>query len=128
STPVTATGVFIYGNKLYHAAVAPIAAGANQVRVGYLINAYAIDDAFANKIAESTNAGVAFVPKAAGAASARSSNAPSVGMQQMAGVNQIFHTGKAILPSNATIENSTYVMVGEPLMSANVPVGAAVFL
>jgi serine/threonine-protein kinase len=128
STSLTATGVFVYGNKLYHAAVAPIAAGANQVRVGYLINAYAIDDAFANKIAQSTNAGVAFVPKAAGAAPARSSNAPSVGMQQMEGVNTILRTGKGIPPSNATIEKSSYVMVGEPLMSANVPVGAAVFL
>src|SRR6185369_11652299 len=44
------------------------------------------------------------------------------------GVNQIFKSGKAIPPSNAKIENSSYVMVGEPLMSANVPVGAAVFL
>ena len=125
--PVTAAGVIVYGNKLYHAAVAPIGAGPNHVRIGYLLSAYAIDNAFANKIAESTNAGVAFVPKAAGE-SARSSNAPSVGMQQMESVNTIFRTGKAISPSNATIEKSAYVMTGEPLMSANVPVGAAVFL
>ena len=128
ANPNTATGAFVFGNRLYHAAVAPVGAGPNHVRIGYLLSAYAIDDAFANKIAESTNAGVAFVPKAAGAASARSSNAPSVGMQQMEGVNQILRTGKAISPSNATIEKSSYVMVGEPLMSANVPVGAAVFL
>ena len=127
ANPATATGVFVFGNKLYHAAVAPIAAGVNKVRVGYLISAYAIDDAFANRIAESTNAGVAFVPKAGGT-SARSSSAPSVGMQQMEGVNTILRTGKAISPSNATIEKSSYVMTGEPLMSANVPVGAAVFL
>jgi len=125
--PVTATGVFVYGDKLYHAAVAPIGAGPNHVRIGYLLSAYAIDNAFANKIAESTNAGVAFVPKTSGE-TARSANAPSVGMQQMESVDTILRTGKAILPSNATIEKSAYVMVGEPLMSANVPVGAAVFL
>ena len=124
----TTTGVFVYANRLYHAAVAPIGAGANRVRVGYLINAYAIDDAFANKIAESTNAGVAFVPRVAGGSPARSSNAPSVGMQQMEEVSKIFGSGKAIPPSNVKIEKSSYVMTGEPLMSAAVPVGAAVFL
>jgi hypothetical protein len=56
--PVT-KGVLALGDKLYHAAVAPIASGANPVRVGYLVNALAIDDTFANRIAESTKAGVA---------------------------------------------------------------------
>ena len=112
-------GVFVYGNKLYHAAVVPIGAGASPVRVGYLVNAYSIDDAFANKIAEWTKASVGFISKVGGSP-ARSSDAPSVGMQEMHGVKET--------PSNATIAGSTYVVVGEPLMSANVPVGAAVFL
>src|SRR3954451_8402465 len=113
------SGVFVYGNKLYHAAVVPIGAGATPVRVGYLVNAYAIDDAFANKIAEWTRASVGFISKVGGAP-ARSSDAPSVGMQQMQGVKQT--------PMNTTIDSSKYVVVGEPLMSANVPVGWAVFL
>jgi len=113
------TGVLVYNNKLYHAAVVPIGAGANPVRVGYLVNAYAIDDAFANKIAEWTKANVGFISKVGGAP-ARSSDAPSVGMQQMQGVKQT--------PMNTTIDSSKYVVVGEPLMSANVPVGWAVFL
>ncbi len=126
--PQPATGVFVYGNKLYHAAVAPVGAGASKVRVGYLLNAYAIDDAFANRIAESTNAGVAFVPKASGGNGARSSDAPSTSMQQMAGVSQIFSTGKMLPPSNVTIDRSSYIMTGEPLTSVSGAVGAAVFL
>jgi len=126
--PQPATGVFVYGNKLYHAAVAPVGAGATKVRVGYLLNAYAIDDVFANRIAESTNAGVAFVPRATGGTATRSSNAPSTGMQQMAGVSQIFSSGKMLPASNVEIDHSSYVMAGEPLMSVNTPVGAAVFL
>jgi len=45
-------GVIVTNGKLFHAAVVPIASGANSVRVGYLINANAIDDNFANRIAE----------------------------------------------------------------------------
>ena len=56
--PVT-KGVLALGDKLYHAAVAPIASGANPVRVGYLVNALAIDDTFANRIADSTSSRVA---------------------------------------------------------------------
>lgn len=33
------TGVIATGNRLYHAAIAPLTLGANNVRVGYLINA-----------------------------------------------------------------------------------------
>jgi eukaryotic-like serine/threonine-protein kinase len=122
-----ATGVLVLGERLYHAAVAPVGAGPNHVRIAYLINAYAIDDTFANRIAESTNAGVAFVPKNGPAV--RSSNAPTLtGMQQMSSVAQIFRTGKTVPPSNVDVERSKYVMTGEPLMSANQAVGAAVFL
>lgn len=124
-------GVIVTANKLYHAAVVPIASGANSVRVGFLINANAIDDAFANRIAESTNAGVIFVPSPKLVSSpvpTRSSNAPSVGMQQMSGIDQIFLTSKAVPPSEVKVERSAYVMTGEPLMSGNQTVGAAAFI
>jgi len=122
-------GVIVTNGKLFHAAVVPIASGANSVRVGYLINANAIDDNFANRIAESTNAGVMFVPSPKLASGlSRSSNAPSVGMQQMSGIDQIFKTGKSVPPSNVHIERSEYVMTGEPLQAGTQTVGAAVFL
>jgi len=124
TVPVT-TGVLVLGNKLYHAAVAPIATGANPVRFGYLINALAIDDAFANRIAESTKAGVIFA--SAGSLS-RSSNAPAVGMDQMSDAKEIIRTGKSLAPSQAEIDQSKYVMTAQPLQSGNKTVGAAVFL
>ncbi|PYQ60161.1 MAG: hypothetical protein DMF58_09110, partial [Acidobacteria bacterium] len=118
-------GVVPLGNRLYLAAVAPIGAGANNVRVGYLVNAYGIDDAFANRIAEATNAGVIFVsPKSL----ARSSNAPAFSMQQMTGVDRILKTGKPVPPSTLQVERNRYVMTGQPLMSGNDTVGAAVFV
>jgi HAMP domain-containing protein/predicted Ser/Thr protein kinase len=130
------TGVIPVGDRLYHAAIVPIGAGAANVRVGYLVNAAAIDDRFANSIAESTKAEVMFVPamtKGGPKASiARSENAPSAGgltgMQQMSGVSQVLKTGKAVPPSNVKIERSSYVMIGEPLLSKNQPVGAALFV
>jgi len=124
------TGVILLGEKLYHAAVVPIAVGANHVRMGFLINAYAIDDAFANRLAESTNAGVLFAPagKMSAAPAARSANAPSVGMQQMSGIEQIFKSGKMIPPSEIKVDRSSYVMTGEPLMAGSKTVGAAVFV
>src|SRR5436309_370801 len=39
SLPIS-TGVMSLGNKLYHAAVAPVGTGQNKVRVAYLVNAY----------------------------------------------------------------------------------------
>jgi HAMP domain-containing protein/predicted Ser/Thr protein kinase len=118
-------GVLPIASKLYHAAVAPIGAGANNVRVGYLINAYGIDDTFANRIAEATNAGVVFVSKNS---LARSTNAPSFNMQQMTGVDRILKTGKPVPPSRLQVERNRYVMTGQPLTSGNDTVGAAVFI
>jgi serine/threonine-protein kinase len=127
----SSTGVLVLDNKLYHAAVVPIATGANRVRIGYLINAYAIDEAFANRIEKSTNAGVMFVPSPKVAPSpvmVRSSEAPSVGMQQMSGIEAIFKSGKAIPPDNVRVDRSSYVMTGEPLRAGSETVGAAVFV
>jgi eukaryotic-like serine/threonine-protein kinase len=125
SLPST-SGVVLVGDRLYHAAVHPIAVGANAVPVGYLLIAYTIDEAFANRIADSTNAGVMFA--AAKAAITRSSNAPSVGMQQMRGSDEIFRSGKPVPPSNVRIESSDYVMTGEPLTAGPHTVGAAIFI
>ena len=121
------TGVMSLGGKLYHAAVAPVGTGQNRVRVAYLVNAYLIDDTFANRIAQSTDAGVMF-GSAASPSIVRSTNAPSFGMQQMTGVERIFKTGKTMPPTTADIERSKYVMTGEPLQSGSQTVGAAVFL
>ncbi|MBV8546408.1 MAG: protein kinase [Acidobacteria bacterium] len=127
SLPIS-TGVMSLGGKLYHAAVAPVGTGQNKVRVGYLVNAYLIDDTFANRIQQSTNAGVMFGSAAAPSSIIRSTNAPSFGMQQMTGVDQIFTTGKTMPPSTADIDGSKYVMTGEPLQSGTQTVGAAIFL
>src|SRR3954453_7482395 len=72
------SGVMSLGGKLYHAAVAPVGAGQPRVRVAYLVNAYAIDDSFANRIAQSTNAGVMFFGSANSPLIIRSTNAPMV--------------------------------------------------
>jgi len=125
---VSTSGVMSLGEKLYHAAVAPVGAGQPPVRVAYLVNAYAIDDSFANRIAQSTNAGVMFGSAASKSSIIRSTNAPIFGMQQMTGVEQIFKTGKSMPPSTAEVEGSKYVMTGEPLQSGTQTVGAAVFL
>jgi HAMP domain-containing protein/predicted Ser/Thr protein kinase len=105
-------GVLRLGSKLYHAAIAPVQAGARDVRVGYLINAYAIDDKFANRIAESTNAGVAFTSQD-GATTVRSSNAPSVMPKSIAGQKTL------------TVDQSRYIVTSRPLASN---AGTAVFL
>jgi len=126
----SASGVIVTGDRLYHAAIVPIAPGGN-VRIGYFLNAYAIDDVFANRISESTNAGVMFVPSPKATKQqtlARSSNAPSVSMEQLTGLASIFQTGKVIPPSDMLIDGSSYVMTAQPLQSVNQTVGAAVFV
>jgi HAMP domain-containing protein/predicted Ser/Thr protein kinase len=138
-------GVITLGDHLYHAAIAPMSPGANNVRVGYLINAYEIDDEFANLIADSTNAQVMF-GSATSPSVIRSTTAPSFGMQQMAVVKTIFKTGEPMPSSIIQIESSKYVSTGVPLQSMVVidqqssnapapaakesgqPVGAALFL
>ncbi len=124
-------GVLLTGKTLYHAAVVPVAAGANRIRIGYLINAYAIDDTFANRIAESTNAGVLFAASpelVTGGLVARSSNAPSIGWGQISGVEQVFRSGKPTPPATVTMDRSAYVMTGEPLTAEAATVGAVVFV
>jgi HAMP domain-containing protein/predicted Ser/Thr protein kinase len=131
NTVEASAGVLALGKRLYHAAVGPVATGANPVRIGYLVNGVAIDDAFANRIADSTNAGVMFVqsPKlSATPLVARSSNAPSVSMQQMASVATVFNTGRPLPPTNISVDGSEYVITAKPLLAGKDVLGAAVFL
>jgi HAMP domain-containing protein/predicted Ser/Thr protein kinase len=109
------SGVLSLEGKLYHAAVAPVATGANRVVVGYLINAYAIDEKFANSIAQSANAGVIFAPKGS-STPVRSSNAPS------AMTNPNSSTGEV------TVDQSRYIFTTESLRSGKNVVGNAIFL
>jgi len=120
------SGVIKVDNHLYHAAIAPLVLGANNVRLGYVVNAYAIDDAFANRIEDSTNAGVLFASP--DGAIVRSHGAPMYGMQSMRDVNRVFSTGNPLPPTTAQIEQTKYVMDGEPLQSAGETLGAAVFI
>ena len=124
SIPVV-SGDLADGGRLYHVAVAPLLAGAN-VRIAYLVNGVAIDDAFANKIGELTNAGVVFASSAGPIG--RSKSAPQFTMQQMTGVDNIFASGKMMPPKTVAIDRAQYVMTGEPMKSGNKTVGAAVFL
>jgi eukaryotic-like serine/threonine-protein kinase len=119
ATMDSSSGVLALDGKLYHAAVAAVGVGTPRIRVAYLVNAVAIDDRFANSIAESTNAGVMFTMKGAGA-SARSSNAPSVMPQQVVTSAQKIST--------ATVDQSRYILTSEPLLSGNGIVGTAIFL
>ena len=111
------TGVMALDGKLYHAAVAPVGAGARNVRFGYLVNAVAINDKFANSIAESTRAGVIFVPKGDSTA-VRSSNAPSVMPKQIA-IGQT---------QTQKVDQSEYILTSKPLLAGRDPVGTAIFL
>ncbi|MGN6184972.1 MAG: protein kinase domain-containing protein [Thermoanaerobaculia bacterium] len=109
------SGVLALDGKLYHAAVAPVGAGANRVVVGYLINAYAIDEKFANSIAQSTNAGVVFAMNGSNTP-VRSANAPS------AMTNPNTNTGEV------TVDQSRYIFTTERLQSGKNVVGTAIFL
>ena len=123
----SAEGVMEIGGKLYHTAVAPLGVGAPRVKVAYFVNASALDEDFANRIAESTNAGVMFV-SAKGGSIERSRNAPSVGMQQLSAVQTVFRSGNQLTPARQNIDQSAYVITAQPLRAGSETVGAAVFL
>src|SRR5437762_12914987 len=55
-------------------------------------------------------------------------SAPQFTMQQMTGVENIFASGKMMPPKTVSIDQAQYVMTGEPMLSGNKTVGAAVFL
>jgi eukaryotic-like serine/threonine-protein kinase len=124
----TTKGVAAFGDRLYHVAVAPVGVGQPRQRIAYLVNASAIDQKFANRIADSTNADVMFVPAGSPDSIARSSQAPSIGMRQMSGVEQIMKTAKVLPPQTQMIGGSSYLLTGLPLVAQNQVAGAAVFL
>ena len=121
-------GVMSFGDRLYHAAIAPVGVGQPRQRIAYLVNASAIDQKFANRIADSTNADVMFVPAGSPDTVARSSQAPSIGMRQMSGVEQIMKSGKPLPPQTQGIGGSSYLLTGLPLIAEKQVTGAAVFL
>jgi serine/threonine-protein kinase len=112
----SASGVLALDGKLYHAAIAPVGVGTPRINIAHLFNAVAINDKFANGIAESTRAGVMFTTP--GATAIRSSNAPSVMPGNIA-------AGKT---QTTTVDRSRYILTSQPLMSGPAVVGTAVFL
>lgn len=126
------TGIISTGGRLYHAVIAPLAVGPNWVRKGYLISALAIDEGFANRISESTNASVLFAGTAAagrGDFASRSTDAPSA--QAFRGLPEfmaLVGKGTPIAPRTVKIDRSAYLLTGEPLTSGGRQLGAAVFV
>jgi eukaryotic-like serine/threonine-protein kinase len=114
-TILTTTGVLPLDGKLFHVAIAPVASGARSVRIGYLINGYAMDDKFANRIDGSTNAGVIFATREN---SVRSTNAPSVMPKDV----------KPGTTREVTVDRSRYILTSRPLLSGRDVVGNAIFL
>lgn len=110
-------GVLVLDGELYHAAVAPVGAGARNVRSGYLVNAVHINEGFANGIADSTRAGVMFTPKD-NSATVRSLNAPSV-MPKKVVVGQT---------QTEKVDQSEYILTSQPLLAEGDVVGTAIFL
>jgi HAMP domain-containing protein/predicted Ser/Thr protein kinase len=113
----SSSGVMVLDGKLYHSAVAPVGIGTPRRTIAHLVNAVAIDEGFANRIGQSTQAGVVFTP-VRGSAPIRSANAPSVPQQAM---------GKA-RTGTVEVDSSRYIFTSEPLLSGKEIVGTAVFL
>lgn len=112
------SGVLALDGKLYHAAIAPVGVGTPRINIAHLVNAVAIDDKFANSIAESTNAGVMFTAKGGSASAIRSSNAPSVMPEKVVvGTTQ-----------TESVDRSRYILTSQPLLSGRDVVGTAIFL
>lgn len=126
------TGIIATGGRLYHAVVAPLALGPNWIRKGYVISALAIDEGFANRISESTNASVLFAGTAAageGDFASRSNDAPSpAAFRGLAEFSALLGKGTPIAPRTVRIDRSSYLLTGEPLKSGGRQLGAAVFV
>jgi eukaryotic-like serine/threonine-protein kinase len=126
-----ATGIIVTKGRLYHAAVAPIGVGAGGVVQGYVINARAIDQRFADQVAETTRTGVAFVPagEGSGAEIARSTNAPNAAsLRSMPETSLVATTGEMSPAHRATIDGGKFVITAEPLRAAGAVAAVAVFV
>ncbi|MCM2317593.1 MAG: HAMP domain-containing protein, partial [Thermoanaerobaculia bacterium] len=122
-------GVIESKGKLFHAAIAPIDVGASGAIQGYVINAKAIDEKFANRIAGTTQTGVAFLPASKDAASPRSTNAPATAsLGAMREIGEVIASGAMSPPHAATIDRSDYILTAEPLTAGKQTLGAAVFV
>jgi serine/threonine-protein kinase len=112
------SGVLALDGKLYHAAIAPVGVGTPRINIAHLVNAVALDEKFANGIAESTNAGVMFTARGGNASAIRSSNAPSVMPEKVVvGTTQ-----------TESVDRSRYILTSQPLLSGREVVGTAIFL
>lgn len=124
-------GVIETRGKLYHAAVVPIDVGAARVIQGWLINAKAIDEKFANNVAGTTQTGVAFLPasKDAAGTAPRSTNAPATAtLGSMGEISTVVASGKMSPPHSVRIDASDYILTAEPLLAGPKALGAAVFV
>ncbi|HXI11622.1 MAG TPA: protein kinase [Thermoanaerobaculia bacterium] len=130
--PEPLTGVISMGDKLYHAAIAPVNVGASRAPIAFLINASAIDSSFANQIAEKTKAAVLFLPPPGSKTKGdvpRSNNAPAVGNLSMSpAVRRLLSTGKMAPVEVEKIDGTSYLLTGEQLSALGKPLGAAVFV
>lgn len=121
------TGVMLIGSSLYHAAAAPLNVGSGPTP-GFIINAYEVDERFADQIAKTTHTSVFFIPMS-GRGAVRSSNAPE-GLQaaSMPAVKRLAAAGTGLTPRPVSLDNTRYVMTGEPFTAGGKTAGAAIFL
>ena len=127
------SGVMAIDDRLYHAAVAPLNVGAGRVRTGFIINAYEINDRFANQIAKTTSAEVVFIPslarKVAQTPIPRSTEAPGApSLNSMGEVDTLLAGSRSLPPHEVKISGTRYVVTGEAMSAKARPVGAAIFL
>lgn len=121
------SGVVVLDGGLFHSSIAPMAVGAGNVVQAYIINAYRIDEAFANRISETTRSSVTFLPAAAGEG-ARSLDAPNAAaIRAMPQVTRSLSAGGALPVSTTRIDGSRFVMAGEPLRTGGGVVGLVIF-
>ncbi len=126
-----AVGLIRTKGRFFHAAVAPIGAGAGGVVQGYMINARAIDQKFADLVAEMTRTSVAFlaVTDEGEIEIPRSTNAPNAeSLGGMAEIDEVARTGTMSPPHSATIDGGAFVLTVEPLRAADQVVAVAVFV
>jgi len=121
------SGAMLLDSKLYHAAVVPLGIGAGGAVVGYLFNAFSIDDQFAGRIGGITKTGVLFL-LAGETGSVRSADAPSASDVRAISEMAVLDRGQPLDAKTVEIVGSDYVMTGEPIVSEGIVLGAAVFV
>ncbi|HUP63837.1 MAG TPA: protein kinase [Thermoanaerobaculia bacterium] len=126
------SGVMMTGGQLYHAAVAPLSVGAGGVVTGYLINAFLIDERFANRIAETTRASVIFLPEPdpeERIQPSRSTAAPNPALfSSMEEIRSVWTAGAKVAPKQIALARDRWVMTAKPLRAGEEAVGASIFV